>query len=163
MLACVETLAPLETNLIPSLTNQLAQFGKHLGQIMIPRNNLNWGTTSHINAKYEESKLWWTLGVKQVLRTSVGMGRRNNIIFHGIKICVVAYITFHPWCTSQSMRYIFLEFLEKTKNQKKKDVSRACAEASHLFAIWRVLIHTKCFHIGTSFGNNILHLIFYFL
>ena len=53
---------------------------------MSPGSSPNWGTTSHVNTNYEESKLWWTLGAKQVLRTSVGVGRKKNIIFYEIKI-----------------------------------------------------------------------------
>ena len=163
MLACVETLAPLETNLVPSLANQLAQFGRYLGQVIIPRSSSNWGTTSHVNAKYEESMLWWTLGVKQVLPTSVVMGRRKNLFFYGIKLCVISHITLHPLVYILKYEiYFLLEFLRKRKNQKKKDVSHACAEASHLSMIWRVLL-IKYFQIGIIFCNNISHLIRYFL
>ena len=132
-----------------------------MGQNMSPESSPNWGTTSHVNTNYEESKLWWTLGAKQILRTSVGVGRRKNIIFYGIKICVVAYITLHPLVhISKYEIYFFWNFWGREKIRKRK-MSRMRTEASHLSMIWRVLLSIKYFQIRMIFGDNIFHLIIY--
>ena len=93
---------------------------------MSPGSSPNWSTTSHVNANYEESKFWWTLGAKQVLHTSVGMGRRKNIIFYEIKImCDSSHHLPSSGTYLKVQDIFFLEFLRKLKIWKKKDVSHA--------------------------------------
>ena len=63
MLARVETLAPLENNLISCLTNLLAQFGGHLGlcHLEAAKKEVSY---LMVNAKNQESKLRRTLGAR---------------------------------------------------------------------------------------------------
>ena len=57
MLACMETLAPLEINLISCLADLLAQFGGHLGQVKPHGSNQKEAPYLMINTKNQESKL----------------------------------------------------------------------------------------------------------
>ena len=64
MLACVETLAPLEINLIACLADLLTQFSGYLGQVKPLGRNQKEVPYLMINAKTQESKMR-TLGANK--------------------------------------------------------------------------------------------------